>query len=95
MANDATIIRRVLILVQEPSKKHLLAIVEAKMAVTEEEATKNLSEEEVEDLRETFRTFDKVRTEPRTRETARESSTYRRHIYDDQNNSLHRNIGHP
>ena len=33
------------------------------MAVTEEQAIKDLAEEEVEDLRETFRTFDKVRTQ--------------------------------
>lgn len=31
------------------------------MALSEEEAIKDLSEEEVEDLRETFRTFDKVK----------------------------------
>lgn len=36
---------------------------EKDMAVTEEQAIKDLAEEEVEDLRETFRTFDKVRTQ--------------------------------
>lgn len=34
------------------------------MAVSEAEAIKDLADEEVEDLRETFRTFDKVRTQP-------------------------------
>lgn len=32
------------------------------MAVTEEDAIKDLTKEEVEDLKETFRTFDKVRS---------------------------------
>lgn len=34
------------------------------MAVSEAEAIKDLGPEEVEDLRETFRTFDKVRPQP-------------------------------
>lgn len=37
------------------------------MAVSEAEAIKDLADEEVEDLRETFRTFDKVRTQTHSR----------------------------
>lgn len=37
------------------------------MAVSEAEAIKDLADEEVEDLRETFRTFDKVSANPTSR----------------------------